>query len=146
MSSCNFHPPVSVLAISMFSILLTVPPLSSLLLPTSLVSSVPDFLDIPFHSPLGLAFRRHRVWCRPYHLFPSSSCITTTFIRFAAPPFSLPPFLPVSPSLSWIVLRSLTFRFLRVWFFASQPTVSTSALRVNCFSLIFFVLICRSTH
>jgi hypothetical protein len=33
-----------------------------------------------------------------------------TFIRFAAPPFSLQLFLPVSPSLSWIVLRSLTFR------------------------------------
>ena len=73
-----------------------------LLLPTSLVSSVPDFPDIPFYSPLGLAFRCHRVWCRPYHLFLSSSCITTAFIRFAAPPFSLLLFLPVSPSLSWI--------------------------------------------
>jgi hypothetical protein len=87
---------------------------------------------------LGLAFYHRRIWCRPYHFF-LSSCITTTFIRFAAPPFSLPLFLPVSPSLSWIVLRSLTFCFLRVSFFASQPTVSTSALRVNCFSLIFFV-------
>jgi len=57
-------------------------------------------------------------------LVPAISSFPIFFVHndvysFRRPAIFLATFFPVSPSLSWIVLRLLTFRFLRVSFFAS---------------------------
>ena len=95
-----------------------------------------NFLDIPFHSPTGIGILSSSRLVPAISSFPIFVHNNDVY-SFRCPAIFLAIFLPVSPSLSWIILRSLTFRSLRVSFFASQLTVSTSALRVNCFSLIF---------